>query len=95
MYKFFAELTMGGRAFSTKDFNNDAFTFEMTETESTIVATLKAKEDIAMSSLALTCNRKFDDNDLFYANGYQSWTKSKEWTEDMPCHSGTHSRPYR
>ncbi|MBP3328052.1 MAG: alpha-galactosidase [Clostridia bacterium] len=86
MYKFFAELTADGKAFSTKDLNNDAFSLEMTENDGVLVATLKAKEDINMTSLALTCERKFDDNDLFYANGYQSWTTSREFSKKDNTH---------
>lgn len=87
MYKFFAELSVNGKAFSTENMDNDAFTFDYSEKDGVLAAVLKAKEDIVMSSLALARDLAFDDNDLFYANGYQSWTASRELSENDTVNS--------
>ncbi len=79
MFKFFAQLTLNGKPFSTTSTDNDAFTLECSENDGVLIANLKAKADLTMSSLTLTYNKSFGDDDLFYANGYQSWTTSREY----------------
>ena len=81
MCKFYAELKHNGSVVSCKDFENEYFDFKYDEKKDSIKATLVAKKDFEMVSLALKYEKDFDDNDLFYANGYQAWTTSREFSK--------------
>ncbi|MBR5190495.1 MAG: hypothetical protein IKW34_00500, partial [Clostridia bacterium] len=80
MCKFYAELNHNGSVVSCKDFENEYFDFKYDEKKDSIKATLVAKKDFEMKSLVLEYEKDFDDNDLFYAIGYQAWTTSREFS---------------
>ena len=82
MCKFYAELKHNGSVVSCKDFENEYFDFKYDEKKGSIKATLTAKKDFEMVSLALEYEKDFDDKDLFYANGYQAWTTSREFSKN-------------
>ena len=81
MFRLYAELTAGGSKAVYNDFNNESFSFKLEETESSIKGVFTAKKDITMSKFILKSEKNFDDNDLFYANGYQAWTTSREFSK--------------
>ena len=82
MCKFYAELKHNGSVVSCKDFENEYFDFKYAEKKGSIKATLCAKKDIEMNCLALEFEKDFDGDDLFYANGYQAWTTSREFSKE-------------
>lgn len=79
MYLLNAKLNLGGCIVPCTDYDNEYFTLTLKEKKGSIKATLKAKKAITMQSLELTTERVFDQNDLFFANGYQSWSTTKEY----------------
>lgn len=81
MKNFYAELVCNGTFVSCNKTDNDYFNFKYSEKKSGIKGTLTAKKDFEMKSLILTYEKDFDDDDLFYANGYQAWTTSREFSK--------------
>ena len=82
MYKLYVELTQNGAAASYTSYDNDSFSFELKEEKGSIKGIFTAKKDMMMKSLAITTEKDFDDDDLFYANGYQAWTTSREFSKE-------------
>ncbi len=60
-------------------FDGRGFTFELKETDKSIKGVLKAKVNLTMKSFEIIGEKDFDDDDLFFANGYQAWTTSREF----------------
>lgn len=79
MFKFFAEIKRAGSTTALHDADNNCFTFELKEEGNSIKATIKAKKDFTFKRLWIKDKMEFGDADLFYANGYQSWTSSLEF----------------
>ena len=80
--KIRTELTVGNAYVRQNDFDNRAFTFELQETETSIKGILTAKTELKMKSLEIETDMAFDDNDLFFANGYQSWSTTREYDKN-------------
>ena len=80
--KIRTELTVGNAYVRQNDFDNRAFTFELQETETSIKGILTAKAELKMKSLEIETDMAFDDNDLFFANGYQSWSTTREYDKN-------------
>jgi len=81
MYKLYVELTQNGASASYTSYDNDCFSFELKEKKGSLKGIFTAKKDMMMKSLAITTEKDFDDDDLFYANGYQAWTTSREFSK--------------
>ncbi len=81
MFKLYSEITAGGSKAEYKSFDNESFSFRLEETEESIKGVLTAKKDMTMSKFILKGERDFDSDDLFYANGYQAWTTSREFSK--------------
>ena len=79
MYTLNSRIKIKGVTISHKDFDNCHFTLKFKQTKSSIKATLTAKEDLTMESLAVTGECLHDETSLFFVNGYQSWTTSREY----------------
>ena len=45
-----------------------------------IKGVLKAKTDMVMETFSVTKAMEFTDETLFFGNGYQSWSTSKEYS---------------
>ena len=58
------------------------FSFKLEVTDKSIKGVLTAKCDLAMKSFEIVAEDAFDDDDLFFANGYQAWTTSREFSKD-------------
>ncbi len=82
MFRLYSEITTGGSKVVDKEFDNDNFSFRLEETESSIKGVFTAKKDMTMSKLILKGERGFGDDALFYANGYQAWTTSREFSKN-------------
>ena len=82
MCKFYAELMDKDAVVGCKEFNNEYFSFDYEKKDGFIKGVFTAKKDIEMKSLAVTYDKDFDDDDLFYANGYQAWTTSREFSKE-------------
>ncbi len=82
MFKLYAEMKIGGGDRAYTSYENECFDFELKSTEKSIKGVFTAKRDMEMKSFTLTTEKDFDDDDLFYANGYQAWTTSREFSKD-------------
>ena len=82
MYKLYADMTINGQPTFYENMDNPAFSFNYTEENGRIKATITAKKDMVLGGLTITKPLKFEDDDLFYANGYQSWTTSREFSKE-------------
>ena len=82
MCKFYAEFKYAGGTVGCTDFKNSHFDFEYEEKNGRIKGVLTAKKDIEMKKLAVKYEKKFNCDDLFYANGYQAWTTSREFSRE-------------
>ncbi len=78
MYKFSAKVKKGTAVVSHKELDNKDFIFELKEENGVISGWLTAKTDLKMHALELETERSFAADDLFYVNGYQSWSTSRE-----------------
>ncbi len=78
-----SEVFIGKSLIKSNDFDNRAFSFKLEETESSIKGVLIAKRDIKMHSLEITTEKAFADDDLFFKNGYQSWSTTREVDKDF------------
>ncbi|MGN0458636.1 MAG: glycoside hydrolase family 36 protein [Eubacterium sp.] len=82
MLDIYTELSAQGSPISLNSFDNEYFILELKKTNDSINAVFTAKKDITMSKLILKGKREFADNELFYANGYQAWTTSREFSKN-------------
>lgn len=82
MFNLYAEMKVGGGDRAYSSYENECFNFDLKETETGIKGVFTAKTDMEMKSLALITEKEFGDDDLFYANGYQAWTTSREFSRN-------------
>ncbi len=82
MFNLYAEMKIGGGDRAYSSYENECFNFDLKETETGIKGVFTAKTDMEMKSLALITEKEFGDDDLFYANGYQAWTTSREFSRN-------------
>jgi len=79
MFKVFAEIKRKGNTTAHHDCDNASFSFNLVEEGNVIKGVFKAKKDMALSRIWIKEKMDFSDSDLFFANGYQSWTSSCEF----------------
>lgn len=81
MYIFDTSFKIGEAVINCKNEKNDGFDFFISREDNRIKAYVKAKKDIELVTLSVTGAMHFSDDDLFYANGYQAWTTSREFSK--------------
>ena len=82
MYIFSTEFLLGGAKINCKNESNDGFDFKIKKSRNRIKASIVAKKDIEMCKLSVEGPMEFSADDVFYANGFQSWTTSREFTRN-------------
>ncbi len=82
MFKLYTQLSVNGSERFYSSFENECFDFSVKETKKGLRGVFTAKKDMVMRSLSLKSEMDFDDDDLFYANGYQAWTTSREFSKN-------------
>ncbi len=82
MFKLQAAFICDGHKHATTEFDNPYFTVDYSDAFNHITAKLLVKKDITFESFSLDEKHAFDKNDIFFANGYQSWSTSVERTKD-------------
>lgn len=82
MFRLYCEAQTNGNNRGYVSFDNECFSFELNNTASRIKGVFKAKQNLKLNKLVLKCQRNFDDDDLFFANGYQAWTTSREFSKN-------------
>ena len=58
------------------------FSLDLNASEDSIKCVLTAKANLTMKSFRIEGDMNFCDDDLFYANGYQAWTTSREFSKN-------------
>ena len=89
MFTLSAKWQQNGKSYESDRFDNDGFTLELQESDEQIFATLTAKADLDFQALTITSPHAFAEDDLFYANGYQAWTTSREYGKTDCAHGIT------
>ena len=82
MFKLYAEFTVNGSKLTHNSFDNESFSFDLVEKKDSIKGVFTAKKNMTMSKFILKGEKDFEDDDLFYANGYQAWTTSREFSKE-------------
>ena len=77
-----SQILIGKALVNQNDFEGRAFSFDFKQDKNSIKGVLKAKCDIVMKSFEMECEKDFDDDDLFFANGYQAWTTTREFSKN-------------
>ena len=80
--KIRSEFLIGKALVKQNAFDGRAFSFDFKQTKDSIKGILTAKCDLDMKSFEIECEKDFEDDDLFFANGYQAWTTSREFSKD-------------
>ncbi len=80
--KIRSEFLIGKALVKQNTFDGRAFSFDFKQTKDSIKGVLTAKCDLNMKSFEIECEKDFDDDDLFFANGYQAWTTSREFSKE-------------
>ncbi len=79
--KIRSEFLIGKALVKQNAFDGRAFSFDLKQTKDSIKGVLTAKCNLEMKSFEIECEKDFDDDDLFFANGYQAWTTSREFSK--------------
>ena len=79
--KFYFIYTLEGRVKRATEPNAD-FDFTVMENKHKISAVIKPKRPITVNKFYAECEYKFEDGARFFANGFQSWTDTREFTKN-------------
>ena len=80
-YKFSFDYIADGRIKSASG-DNDDFTLDVHSSENGLKIVLNPKTDIRIKKFFVTKDYAFSETSKFFANGFQSWTDTKEFTKD-------------
>ena len=80
-YKFNFNYIADGRIKNARG-DNDDFTLDIAESENGLKITLNPKTDIRIEKYFVTRDYDFSDDPKFFANGFQSWTDTKEFSKN-------------
>lgn len=72
----------GNEIITSKEKENDFYRLEIENTDGRYAVTLVPKKNFEMVDFYAEMPFNFKEGDKFFGAGYQSWTKSKEWTAD-------------
>jgi len=80
--KYFAKFKCDGKTVISKEKENDFYRLEIENADNRYIVTLIPKQNIEMIEFYAEGSFVFTQGDKFFGAGYQSWTKTKEWTAD-------------
>ncbi len=87
----------GGKTVTSNAIENEYYSLDITEAEDRYTVTLNPKKDFELVDFYVESAYDFKSGDKFFANGYQSWTNTREFTADE-IRKGTiklsHIHPY-
>ena len=72
----------GNQIITSSEIENDYYRLEIDSTDDRYAVTLVPKKNFEMVDFYAEMPFTFKKGDKFFGAGYQSWTKSKEWTAD-------------
>ena len=70
---------LGGKRFTSHRAENEHFKLDFAFTEDAVKAKLTAKTPLRLNSFKIRFSHEFLPGDLFFGNGYQAWTTSREY----------------
>ena len=73
---------LNGKRLSSHRLENDHYKIDFSFTDGAIRAKLTAKKAILLKSFKLRFDHEFLTGDVFFGNGYQAWTTSREYSEN-------------
>lgn len=84
MYRFepFIKYEYNGRIYENSKLKCDNYSLELLINDDGIQCTLAPNVKMKLIEFSISAIKKFDENELFFANGYQSWTTSREFGRD-------------
>lgn len=84
MYKFepFIKYEYNGRIYENSKTECDNYKLELSVNDDGIQCTLVPNVKMKLIEFKLSAIKKLAENELFFANGYQSWTTSREFGRD-------------
>ena len=84
MYRFepFIKYEYNGRIYESSKLKCDNYSLELSINDDGIQCTLAPNVKMKLIEFSISAIKKFDENELFFANGYQSWTTSREFGRD-------------
>ncbi len=84
MYRFepFIKYEYNGRIYENSKLKCDNYSLELSINDDGIQCTLAPNVKMKLIEFSISAIKKFDENELFFANGYQSWTTSREFGRD-------------
>ena len=77
-YKLSIRLNAGGVTGFFDEFETDYYRLDLKQDKTSVIAVLTAKKDLCLNDFELTTERSFGADDLFFANGFQSWSITEE-----------------
>ncbi|MBO7319022.1 MAG: hypothetical protein J6V06_03265, partial [Clostridia bacterium] len=80
--KYTVKFKYGAEVITSSEIENDFYRLEVESTDDRYSVTLVPKKNFEMVDFYAEMPFTFKKGDKFFGAGYQSWTKSKEWTED-------------
>ncbi len=94
-YRYHFTYTADGTVKTAADSNED-FTFELKENENSLKAVLTPKKDVIIHSFFVERDYSFAEGAKFFANGFQSWTDTREFgkNDKMPGLGTIGKSPY-
>ena len=81
-YKYFFRYTLDGKTTKITNKENDDFGFEMQEHINSLKLILIPKKPVQILEFYVQLDYEFQKDSKFFANGFQSWTDTKEFTRN-------------
>lgn len=79
---YIVKFKYGNEIITSKEKENDYYRLEIENSDGRYSVTLVPKKNFEMIDFSAEMPFNFKKGDKFFGAGYQSWTKTKEWTED-------------
>lgn len=76
---YFITYIDNGKTVVSGSLENEAYSLDVTDTPERFTVVLNPKKEIELVDFRVEFNHEFKENDNFFAGGYQSWTKTREY----------------
>ena len=80
--RLYIKYRLSGKVYEDDLYQNEHYTIEEEASEYGVKTVLKPKEKMELIAFSLKYKRKCVSDERFFANGYQSWTTSTEYSAD-------------
>ncbi len=81
-FKYFFKYTLDGRTTKITNKENEDFSFEMRDNVHSLKLILQPKQPLQILEFYVQMDYTFHEGSRFFANGFQSWTDTKEFTRN-------------